>query len=210
VELRADTCSRCHAALSGDDPEPLLHQVIEIPPVRPVVTHYRRQREQVSRLVSVFRIGPSRRRENTAALIPGELGVVTADRFGAYDHLKGNARQVCWAHLRRDFQAMIDREDAGSVVGEALLACSDRLFANWKRVRDGTLSREDFAHEHLPSLRSEVSELLWRGWGCGCSKTRRVCGEIQRVEESLWTFASFEGVEPTNNAAERALRQGVC
>jgi transposase len=164
----------------------------------------------VSRRVSALVIGPSRRRENLSALIPGELGVVTADRFGAYDHLKGAARQVCWAHLRRDFQAMIDRQDDGRVVGEGLLACSDRLFVHWQRVRDGTLSREDFARVQLPSLQREVTELLWRGWRCEGTKTRRVCGEIQRLEESLWTFASVSGVEPTNNAAERALRQGVC
>jgi transposase len=163
----------------------------------------------VSRRVSAFVIGPSRRRENLSALIPGELGVVTADRFGAYDHLKGAARQVCWAHLRRDFQAMIDRQDDGRVVGEGLLACSDRLFVHWQRVRDGTLSREGFARVQLPSLQREVTELLWRGWRCEGTKTRRVCGEIQRLEESLWTFASVSGVEPTNNAAERALRQGV-
>jgi transposase len=164
----------------------------------------------VTDLASVFVVGASRSRAALSSLVGGKPGVLTTDRYPVYDHLIGQARQVCWAHLRRDFQAMIDRADEGSVIGEGLLSCADRLLWNWKRVRDGTLFRGEFYREHLLVVQRQVEEWLWRGRACAAEKTRHVCLELDRVYESLWTFAATSGVEPTNNAVERALRGGVC
>src|SRR5204862_2616426 len=55
-----------------------------------------------------------------------------------------------------------------------------------------------------------VAALLGRGAGCRCAVTAGVCRELLAVEPALYTFAAVEGVEPTNNAAERALRHAVC
>ena len=314
VELRPAACPDCRHALAGDDPDPLAHQVVELPPVRPHVTEYRRHRltcprcgrvacaelpagvssgygprveaaaallsgayrvgkRGVARLMgdlfgvpispaavcglqhrtaaalapvvaeahahvagkpanvdetgwrqgghrawlwvavtatlSVFLIRPSRGRKVLGELIPGELGVVTTDRFGAYAHLDPGRRQVCWAHLRRDFQAMIDRADAGSAVGRGLLLHADILLAEWKRVRDGTLARSAFQSDTLAWLRPEVATLLAAGKTAG-GKTAGVCASLRAIEAGLYTFASVEGVEPTNNAAERAVRHAVC
>jgi transposase len=96
------------------------------------------------------------------------------------------------------------------VIGEGLLGCADRLLGNWKRVRDGTLFRGEFYRQHLLAVQRQVEEVLWRGRACVAEKTRNVCLELDRVYESLWTFATTGGVEPTNNAVERALRAGVC
>src|SRR5215211_5025550 len=95
----------------------------------------------VTASVTVFLVRLSRGRTVLAELIGGEPGVLTTDRYPAYDHLSSDRRQVCWAHLRRDFQAMIDRQNAGSGVGEDLLMYADFLLFHWKRVRDGTLTR---------------------------------------------------------------------
>jgi transposase len=164
----------------------------------------------VTRSVSVFLLRLSRARAVLAELIPGEAGVLTTDRYPAYDHLAPEARQVCWAHLRRDFQAMIDRDNAGSGVGEDLLIHADILLRHWKRVRDGTLTRAGFRRTYLGWVRAEVHALLERGSGCGCAKTAGVCRELLSVEPALYTFAVVADVEPTNNAAERALRHAVC
>jgi len=143
-------------------------------------------------------------------LIRGPVGVPTTDRYSAYAHLPTAGRQVCWAHLRRDFQAMIDRRNDGSVTGEDLLLYADLLLARWKRVRDGTMTRRGFRQSYLGWVRAEVHALLTRGAGCGCATTAAVCREVLAVEAALYTFAAVEGVEPTNNAAERALRHAVC
>jgi transposase len=315
VELRTEICDRCSHPLVGDDPEPLRHQVVEVPPVRPHVTEYRRHRlpcprcgkvncpalptdarggygprvqaicallsgayrvgkrgvarlcgdlfgvpispaavcdlqhktaaalEPVVRVahahvagkpanvdetgwregckrgwlwvavtagVTVFLIRLSRARKVLGELIEGRPGVLTTDRYPVYDHLPVGQRQVCWAHLRRDFQAMIDRRNDGSGVGEDLLMYADILLMQWKRVRDGTLTRRGFRQSYLGWVRDEVRLLLGRGAACGCAVTAGVCRELRAVEPALYTFATVEGVEPTNNAAERALRHAVC
>jgi transposase len=164
----------------------------------------------VTASVTVFLVRLSRARPVLADLIPGRLGVLTTDRYPVYDHLPLDQRQICWAHLRRDFQAMIDRRNDGAAVGEDLLVHADILLVQWKRVRDGTLTRRGFRQSYLGWIREEVQALLGRGTRCGCATMAGVCRELLAVEPALYTFAAVEGVEPTNNAAERALRHAVC
>src|SRR3954451_12210510 len=118
-------------------------------------------------------------------------------------------RQLGWAHLRRDFQAMIDRGGAAAQVGEDLLFASDLLFGLWQRVRDGTRGRRWLGRQVEGWLRADVRCLREQGAVCGCAKTAGVCAEVLKLEPALWTFARREGLEPTNNAAERALRPAV-
>lgn len=160
--------------------------------------------------VTVFLVRLTRSRVAFDDLRANSGGVLTTDRYAVYDHLKPDRRQLCWAHLRRDFQAMIDRANAASGIGEELLLHADILFDHWQKVRDGTRTRRWFARVQVLWLREEVRLLLARGSACGCAKTAGVCRELVAVEESLWTFARVAGVEPTNNAAERAVRHAVC
>jgi transposase len=164
----------------------------------------------VTTFVVAFLIRRTRSRKAFDDLRAGSSQVHTTDRYSVYAHLPGHKRQVCWAHLGRDFQAMIDRAGAGKAIGERLLGCSDRLFALWYRVRDGTLSRSTFRSKYVPSLRRAVREWLRAGVVCGDAKTATVCGELLAVETSFWTFTRVAGVEPTNNAAEREARHAVC
>jgi transposase len=163
----------------------------------------------VTAMATVFTIA----RNRSARVARGLLGdkedqVVSSDRFKSYDWLWAYWRQICWSHLRRDFQAMIDRGGAGEATGRQLLGLSDRLFATWHKVRDGTLEECSFRARIL-RLRPRVRRALEDGMECGCATTARTCAEILRVEEGLWNFVWFPGVEPTNNAAERALRHAV-
>jgi transposase len=82
------------------------------------------------------------------------------------------------------------------------------LFEYWHKVRDGTIQRSTFL-QYMAWLRPMVRSSLERGSGCVCSETATTCGELLRLWECLWTFTRVEGVEPTNNAAERALRHAV-
>jgi len=78
----------------------------------------------------------------------------------------------------------------------------------WYRVRDGTLSRADFQREMRP-LQARIGRLLRMGTRRQHARTRHACANILKLEAALWTFVAVEGVEPTNNAAERALRRAV-
>jgi transposase len=135
-------------------------------------------------------------------------GIVGSDRWSAYQRVPLRRWQVCWAHLVRDFQAMVDRADAGSPIGEELLCCAEDLFTWWHRVRDGTLSRSTL-RQYVAELRPWVRSQLGAGRACGCAKTAGTCRELLAVEPALWTFVRVEGVEPTNNHIERLLRPAV-
>jgi transposase len=163
----------------------------------------------VTQWVSVFVIRASRGAKVLRALL-GEAysGVLSSDRAKAYNTQPLRRRQLCWAHLRRDFQAMIDRSGAGAEVGARLLVDSEVLFEWWYRVRDGTWQRATL-RRYVSGLRPAFRETLEAGTRCGCPKTAATCRELLALEPALWTFVRVEGIEPTNNAAERALRHAV-
>jgi transposase len=104
---------------------------------------------------------------------------------------------------------MVDRGGPAEEVGLGLLACARVLFGLWYKVRDGTRQRRWLQGQIERWLRVQVQALLAQGAACGCVKTAGVCAEILKVEPALWTFAYQQGVEPTNNVVERALRPAV-
>ena len=161
----------------------------------------------VTQVATVFTIAGTR----GAKVIREMLGenyhrVLTSNRWTAYTWIK--RRQLCWAHLRRDFQAMIDRENDGAEIGKSLLELSDQLFHWWHRVRDGTLARSSF-QKYIGPLRHAMREQLERGAESSCQKTAGTCRKLLKQEPSLWTFVWIAGIEPTNNDAERVLRHAV-
>jgi transposase len=163
----------------------------------------------VTKLVTVFTAAAHRSRDVASTLLGTQDNqVVGSDRYSVYEYIEAHWRQVCWSHLVRDFQAMIDRGGDGQAIGERLLAHSKRLFRQWHRLRDGPLTWPAL-QERMRRLRREVKQVLQEGAMCGCAKTAATCFEILKVEEGLWTFARVQGVEPTNNAAERAMRHAV-
>jgi transposase len=163
----------------------------------------------VTAWATVFTIARNRSAKVARRLLGDqEDQVVSSDRFKSYDWLWAHWRPICWSHLRRDFPAMIDRGGPGEVTGRRLLGLSDRLFAAWHRARDGRLKERAFP-QRIFRLKPRVRRALEDGTKCGCATTARTCTEILRVEEGLWNFVWFPGVEPTNNAAERVLRPAV-
>jgi transposase len=164
-------------------------------------------RVAVTRLVTVFALATSRGADLAKDLLGTDRrkGVIS-DRFKGYNRVK--RRQFCRAHLTRDFQAMVDRGGESAEVGRRLREHSDVLFEWWYRVRDGTLTRSSF-RLYVSWLRSCLRQGLRRGAACSCPKTAGTCRELLAGEAHLGTFVRVEGIEPTNNDAERALRHGV-
>jgi len=134
--------------------------------------------------------------------------IVGSDRWSGYAWLDPHQRQLCWAHLKRDFQALVERGGESERLGRALLEQVEKMFGLWHRVRDGTLSRIDFQSAMQP-IQTRVGDLLREGAALACDKTRRTCENLLKLEVALWTFVRVEGVEPTNNSAERGLRRAV-
>ncbi|HEY7616806.1 MAG TPA: IS66 family transposase [Terriglobales bacterium] len=315
VPLHPSTCRRCGEPLAGSDPEPLRHQVWEIPEIKPLVTEYQLHRltcpgcsistcGQLPPGVPQSQAGPrlvalvallmgcfkqSKRRvalfleqvlnqpcsagwvvklqdQATAAIQPsyqelaGQLpsegvlgidesptkearqkswlwtfvagsytvfalrttraatvlqdlltdafrGVVNCDRAKMY--WKIGRPQWCWAHLKRDFQALIDHPDRQvKRLGHDLMRLTRELFRHWSRCRDGTITRRGMLRLMQP-IRKKIDNLLLRGVFSGNAKLIGMCEPLYDHRDWLWTFLDVEGVEPTNNASERALRPAV-
>ena len=162
----------------------------------------------VTPLVVVFTIAARRSSEVAKSVLGPVLGILHTDRYAGYAWWATSARQVCWAHLVRDVRAIAERGADSARVGNALLAETERMFGWWKRVKAGELSRRSF-HVYMRGLRTRVEGLLEGGTRCAHPKTARTCQNLLAARAALWTFVTHEGVEPTNNAAEQALRFAV-
>ena len=315
IALKPENCRRCGETLAGKDPQPLRHQVWEIPEIKPEVTEYQRHRltcpccrtsicaelpagvphsqagprlvaltallmgcfRQSKRRVALFldyvlnqpcspgwvvklqqqataavtpaydelvRCLPAERvlgidesptkegkakawlwtfvaasysvfavRTTRAATILEDLlteefeGVVNCDRAKMY--WKRGKLQWCWAHLKRDFQALIDHRDGQTKrLGHDLMRDTKELFRHWSRCRDGTITYAGMQRLMRP-IRHDVECLLLRGQFSGNPELVGMCRELYAHREWLWTFLEVEGVEPTNNVSERALRHAV-
>lgn len=160
-------------------------------------------------LVTVFLIVATRGADGAKQLLGQAFsGITGSDRWSGYHWLDAARRQLCWAHLLRDFQAFVDRKGESALIGQALLKQAALMFDLWYRARDGTLPRADFQVAMRP-IRREITALLQLGTFIDHHKTAKTCANILAVQQALWTFVDQEGVEPTNNTAERALRRGV-
>ena len=314
--VKPDTCSSCSGPLTGDDPMPRRHQIIDIPPVKPVVTEYqlhalecsscgettkaalpedvhpssfgpnlvafvvllsgeyRMSRRNIQRLIAdshgidislgaisdierrmtdglaaahaeamasvaasatkhldetswresnelawvwaavgeqatAFVIRNSRGSEVARELIGDDpVGIVITDRYSGYSYIDLDQRQVCLAHLIRDFRGMAEGERQLSWIGERLLALTGALFRIWRMHVAEDIDRATLRRWARP-IRSRMIGLLEEGARSEGYETPGKCRGILRTEPAMWTFVEREGVEPTNNIAERAVRPVV-
>jgi len=159
-------------------------------------------------LVVCFIIAPTRGAAGLAALLGRKIrGIISSDRWSVYGRLKLGLRQLCWAHVKRDFQKLVDRGGAAKEYGELGLAAVGILFEEWHLFRGGG-SRAALQGELQP-LRQAMRRWLGEGARCADAKAATLCGNLLAVEPALWTFLYKPGVEPTNNHIERLLRSGV-
>jgi transposase len=163
----------------------------------------------VTKAVTVFLIRCSRASQVAKELL-GEAfaGIVVSDRWSGYRWVPIENHQLCWAHLIRDLRQIAEAGGSAAALGEALGMCARQLFHWWHRVRDGTLQRSSF-RIYVAQLRLEVRALLHEGTLCDDPKGAALCRSLLRHEPALWTFIHHEGVQLTNNPAERALRPVV-
>jgi transposase len=320
VNLIPETCERCAAGLEGSDPKPTRRQVIDVPPVKPEVTEYRRHtlpcacgakttaplppgvgesafaprlkamlamcssvyrlsrrtveglmadffnvdislgsvsaceqtvseavaspvaeaREHVEKasvahadetgfrevaaeggppkkawlwaavtpLVTVFLVHAKRSALAAKELLGSFAGILVSDRWSAYGFIDATRRQLCWAHLLRDFEWIAEFGGEAAATGKALVERAKLMFQWWHEFKAGSLSRSGF-QERMRPLMGRMDALLEEGAASGHKKTAGRCRKILGLRAALWTFVRVEGVEPTNNAAERALRPAV-
>lgn len=315
IALKPSTCRGCGSTLGGSDPEPLRHQVWEVPQPQPVVTEYQLHRlgcccgvttcaalpegvpahssgprlvALVGLLMGVFRLSKRRTalalqtlfgvpcsaaltvklqghaqraldpcyqeltaklsqvdvvnldetalkqgtnkawlwvattslftvfaiRLTRAASVAKELlgedfrGSIVSDRYAGYNAFN-TRRQICWAHLKRDFQALIDTGGKALLTGNRLMDHLNEVFHHWHRYRDGTIQRETMRRNIRQRVWSQLWDTLEDGQRCPHAPTAALCRDLFDRFDQLFLFLDRAGVEPTNNRAERALRHFV-
>jgi transposase len=137
-------------------------------------------------------------------------GIVVSDRWNGFSHLDPDQRQVCWSHLQRDFRRHADGLGEQKTFGERGLPLSDQVFAAWRSYQHEHHDRSRLQGEIAP-IRTELRQLLEEASPKNPRNRwhRRFANNVLKVWPALWTFTMIEGVEPTNNPAERALRGPV-
>jgi transposase len=154
-------------------------------------------------------VATDRHEDHAKELLADTDAIVTSDRWWAYSHLPLARRQLCWAHLKRDFAAHTEGLSAEKEFGERGLELCDRVFSAWE-VFQHTTDRRDLKLT-IRRLQREYKPVI-RGYAAKRARNRHCRGmarNLLKAWPALWTFAKHPGVQPTNNHAERALRSAV-
>jgi len=158
--------------------------------------------------VSYFRVDRERSRRALKKLLPRFQGVYVTDRYGVYASQPVHRRQLCWAHLQRDFTLLVERGPPAAPLGHAGLRACREITAAWRDVQAGRLAWSSL-RARLRPVRHALRASLHRNRNSPDPKARALARDLLAWEPALWTFTRRKGVPPTNNRAERELRPAV-
>jgi transposase len=159
-------------------------------------------------LLKVFRIDPRRTREAFRRLLFNFDGILISDRFSVYREHDPDHRQLCWAHILRNFKGLEERGGTAKPLGVEGQKGVEAVFHWWYRFKRGEITRLGLRRGLAP-IRARFEWLLGKHMDNPIYAARAMCSDLLKYEVSLWTFTTVEGVEPTNNAAERSIRKAV-
>jgi transposase len=156
----------------------------------------------------LFRIHPRRNENALADLIPSRTGIAVSDRWKTYTHWPLDRRQLCWAHLNRNWDKLAEQVPAAKDLRQRWIATKDALFRDWHRFRDGTLTREHWT-EKIRVHQKYITLVLSHGMTHANRKVASFCERLHALIPAAFTFGRLHGVEPTNNHTERVQRRAV-
>jgi transposase len=162
----------------------------------------------VTAKLKVFRIDRRRNREAFRKLLFTFEGILVTDRFSVYRAHDTERRQLCWAHVLRNFRGLEEIGSKAKSLGVSGQKLVKAVFREWYRFREGEITRLGLRRKLVP-LRRRLKRLLRRHANNPVRSARALVTDLREYGAALWTFAKVEGLEPTNNAAERAIRKAV-
>ena len=160
---------------------------------------------------AVFVIAEHCNREQFNALLGTTYpGIVVSDRWNGYSHLDPHRRQVCWSHLQRDFRRHADGLGEQKTFGENGVPLADQVFKAWRAYQHEHHDRARLQAEIAP-IQTQLRQLLEDASPKKARNRwhRQFANNLLKIWPALWTFTNIDGIEPTNNPAERALRGPV-
>lgn len=160
----------------------------------------------ISSLVTIFMIRKGRTKKVAQELLGENFnGILCSDRYSAYNWIANERRQLCWAHLERDFRKISERTGTSAVIGDELLEQTHHLFHYWHQFKEGSINRNTLKRK-CRLIKLNVECLLRRGTKSKNTKTAGTCRNILTYGKALWQFVEKENIEPTNNLAEQKIR----
>lgn len=159
----------------------------------------------------VYTVAATRGSEVLARLLGAVFqGILCSDRFSAYLKYHSGTAQFCWAHLKRNLLGIVEFTKSSAVERfcRDTLAEHARLFRLWHKFRGGQIDRFQLLLRSLP-IQKRIFALGQRHLKSRHREVRNLATALFMHNERLFVFLEHEGVEPTNNSAERALRTGV-
>jgi transposase len=162
----------------------------------------------VTACATVFKILTEATANTLRPLFGKRIGILVSDRASALYFWSMEARQICWAHLLRLFVAFSERDGPTREHGQRLLDYAGLVFEYWHAYKDGHISRTKLV-ERMRPVRRDFEAELQKAMDLGIKGISGSCLDILHHKKALWTFVDEDGVEPTNNEAERELRAFV-
>ncbi len=157
-------------------------------------------------LFSFLKLDTSRGKKVAKRLIGNFINrIIISDRYPVYDYLPELSHQVCWAHLKRDFQKISERSGIAGVIGRRLLHDYGKIFSFWKSHLQ-TNKDDKRTRKKRRRLKNRLLRNLEHGAHCSHLSTARTCRNILGMGKSLWLFLEKPDVPATNNLAERQIR----
>lgn len=164
----------------------------------------------ISNTAAFFSIHASRGKKVLRSMMGDFKHILISDRYAVYNMFESSKRQICWAHLKRDFTKLSEKDDKIIArIGKNLLECESNLFKIWHEFKSEKITRDELLRQAKP-IRQGIGELLEQGsYTDPALKAVRFCKNLLENFNALWTFLEVDGIEPTNNHAERSLRPSV-
>jgi transposase len=165
----------------------------------------------VTPVLAFFHVAASRGSKVLEEILGNEYqGVLCSDMYSAYKKFHHGVRQFCWAHIIRGIKGIKHSCRSPDAVRFStwMLSETGRMFALWHAFKRGDLDRQTLVLKSVP-VRARMNKCLQQYLQSSDYDVRKACKSLLRHWHGLFTFLEYEGVEPTNNSAERGARPAV-
>ena len=160
--------------------------------------------------LSVYKLSNSRGKGAFESFFPEYEGRAITDRYAVYNVIDDHRRQICLAHLRRDFKRFAHSQYEGLArAGQRLLKLIDIVFMSHKLYKAGKLTEARYLSSINNTKHRMLHYLKMVSNMDQCLQARRVANNILKSFDMMWLFVKDPEIEPTNNHAERQIKQHV-
>jgi transposase len=165
----------------------------------------------VTPVVAFFHVAASRGSKVLKEILGDEYkGILCSDMYSAYKAFHRGVRQFCWAHVIRGIKGIKHacRSPDAVKFSKSMLSETGRMFALWHAFKRGHSDRKTLVRKSVP-IRARMNKCLQQYAQSPDYDVSKASKSLLKHWNGLFTFLEYDGVEPTNNSAERGVRPAV-